>query len=172
MNKKFIHAFCFAGIIVLSACNNQDNKSTPAPEGMHLLDLTRYGKPFAIFVPDTTKAMLEVAENTNGALEIKVGKNFAISINEQEADLELKKQDVKEDEVNKLRQFIAEEPGMLVWESEIIQPEFHFVVNKHAGNSAYSFEDAKSEAGTFGKEAILRMVDCSKNIQEKPRTSS
>jgi hypothetical protein len=172
MKKKFIHLFYFAGMIALSACSNHNNKTTSIPEGMHELDLTRFGKPFAIFVPDTTKSKLEITENTNGSLDIRVGKNFAISINEQEADLELKKQDVKEDEVNKLRQFITDEPGTLVWESEIMQPEFHFIINKHAGNSVYSFEDAKSEAGNYGKDAILKMVESCKNIQQKSGNQS
>jgi hypothetical protein len=87
---KMILAKMFAVAMILSFftyCGNK--KETPkAPEGMHTLDLSRYGKPFAIFVPDTVKSKLMVTEQSSGALDIKVGNTFAISINEQAADIE------------------------------------------------------------------------------------
>ncbi|MES2678467.1 MAG: hypothetical protein V4635_01220 [Bacteroidota bacterium] len=166
--KKIINLF-FALCIVsfITSCNSSKEESIVAPQGMNVLELGKYGKPFAIFIPDTANAKLEVVQQSYGALDIKVGKNFAISINEQAADIELKKKDVKEDEVNKLKSFITEEPNAILWESEIMQPEFHFLVNQKIGNTDYSFEDIKStDANPFGKEAIQKMFDSSKNIKE------
>jgi hypothetical protein len=165
--KKIITLFfaiCLASI--LTSCSNSKEESIVAPEGMNVLDLSKYGKPFAIFVPDTTNAKLEVVQQSYGALDIKVGKGFAVSINEQAADIEFKKSDVKSDEVNKLKSFIVEEPNAIFWESEITQPEFHFIVNQKIGNAEYSFEDIKNnEANPFGKQAIQKMFDASKNIK-------
>ena len=75
------------------SCGGKKAEQEPivAPEGMNVLDLSKYGKPFAIFVPDTTAAKLQITEQSSGALDIKVGTNFAITINEQAADIELKK---------------------------------------------------------------------------------
>lgn len=158
--------FVLAVSFVFGSCGNKEEKVV-APEGMNVLDLNRYGKPFAIFVPDTSVSKLIVNEQPSGALDIKVGKNFAVSIYEQAADLALRKTDLKEDEVNKLTGFIAEEPTALMWESAITDPEFHFVVNQKVGNGEYSFEDIRDpEAALLSKEAIKKMFESCKNIKE------
>ena len=161
----------FIVFFIYSCGNKKSDSGIVAPQGMHILDLNRYGKPFAIFVPDTMAAKLTITEQSTGALDIKVGKNFAITINEQAADLELRKTDIQEDEVNKLKSFIINEPNALLWESSwegaTNEPQFHFVLNLKLGNSDYCFEDLKDpEANTFGKEAIQKMFDSSKNVKE------
>jgi hypothetical protein len=168
MRKTFINLLSVAMIATLVSCGGKKtNEDIVAPQGMNTLNLNRFGKPFAIFVPDTIANKLEIAEQTNGALEIKVGKNFAISISEQAADIEMRKRDVKEDEVNKLKSFIAEEPNAIMWESEIVQPEYHFLLNQKIGTTDYSFEDVRdTEANAPGKEAIQKMFDSAKNIKE------
>ena len=83
------------------SCGNKDAKENiQAPAGMVALDLSRYGKQFSIFVPDTTAAKLEVTEQSWGALEIKIGKNFRMSITEDPGDIELRKSDIKSNDVN------------------------------------------------------------------------
>ncbi len=169
MKKTFIALIALVGMYILSSCGDGKPKQEPivAPEGMNVLDLSRYGKPFAIFIPDTTQAKLEIAEQTYGALDIKVGPNFAISISEQLEDLELKKSEIKDDEVNKFKSFIVEEPGAIMWESEITEPEFHFIINTTIGGAEYSIQDLKStEAKPFSKEQIQKMFDSAKNIKE------
>jgi len=78
--------------ITFSSCGGKDTKQNiEAPVGMVALDLSKFGKQFSIFVPDTTAAKLEVLEQTWGALEVKVGKGFHISITEDPGDIELKR---------------------------------------------------------------------------------
>lgn len=168
--KRFSQLILLTAVTsILISCGGKPKNEIVAPQGMNTLDLSRYGKPFSIFVPDTSAAKLEVIEQASGSLDIKVGKNFAISINEQAADIELRKTDIKEDEVNKLKSFIVEEPTAIMWESEITEPEIHFIVNKKIGNAEYSFEDIRDpEAKAFGKEAIQKMFDSSKNCNEIP----
>jgi len=167
MKKIILLFFAFGVFSFIGSCSSNKKESIVAPEGMNVLDLTKYGKPFAMFIPDTTNAKLEIVQQSYGALDIKVGKVFAISINDAAADLEMTKNDIKTDEVNKLKSFIAEEPNAILWESEIMQPEFHFLVNQKIGNAEFSFEDVKNnEVNPFGKEAIQKMFDCSKNIKE------
>ena len=169
MTKKIINLFSAAIIAtVLIACGDKKKEEAIiAPEGMSVLDLTKFGKSFAIFVPDTTKAKLTVAEQTSGALNIKVGTTFAITINEQSADIEMKKTDIKSDEVNKFKSFITEEPTAIFWESEITKPEFHFIINQKIGNTDYSIEDTKStETEPLSKEATQKMFDSAKGIKE------
>ena len=167
--KKIISLFSAAVILSSLISCGEKKKEEPiiAPQGMNVLDLSKYGKPFAIFVPDTTKQKLSVIQQTYGTLDIKVGNDFAISINEQNADIETKKKDIKEDETNKFKSYIVQEPTAIFWESEIVKPEYHFIVNQKIGKADYSFEDTKStEAEPFTKEAVQRMFDSAKNIKE------
>lgn len=169
MTKKIVSLLSFAFIaLTLASCGGKKTQEAiVAPQGMNVLDLTRYGKPFAIFVPDTVAAKLVIVEQTSGALDIKVGTNFAITINEQAGDIELKKSDIKGDDVNKFKTFITEEPTAIFWESEIVSPEFHFLVNQKIGNKDYSFEDLKStETEPLSKEATQKMFESAKNIKE------
>jgi len=173
MKKTLITTLTVAALIFNYACGDSQPKEEPivAPEGMIVLDLTKYGKSFVIFVPDTTQSKLEIVEQTYGALDISVGQNFAISITEQHEDLELKKSELKDDEVNKLKGFLVEEPGAILWESEITDSEFHFIINTKIGESDYSIQDLKNtDNKPFDKEAIQKMFDAAKNIKEISKT--
>ncbi|MBL7918208.1 MAG: hypothetical protein JNM96_07405, partial [Bacteroidia bacterium] len=138
-----------------------------APEGMCVLDLTKYGKPFAIFVPDTVQAKLSVTEQSYGALEITVGPNFGVAISELAEDLNQKKAEIKDDEINKLTSYITDEPTAIFWESAITEPEFHFIVNQKIGEADYNIQDIRSTEGKpLDKAAVQKMFDSAKNIKE------
>lgn len=168
MTNKFFKSFFFIVVAsLLFSCGDKRQKEIAIPQGMNILNLSKYGKPFSIFVPDTTLGGYEITEQTSGALDIKVGKDFSISINEQAADMELRKKDIKEDEVNKLTTFMVDEPDAIFWESAITRPEFHFLINKKIGDSEYSFEDIQSaDLKPFTLEVVQRMFDSCKNISE------
>lgn len=168
MKKFFIIAAGIGTLLFNTACKNEPKEEAiVAPEGMNVLDLNRFGKPFAIFVPDTVQNQMNIIEQSYGALEITVGKNFAIAISEQTEDLEFKKTELKGDEVNKLSSFIVEEPTAIMWESAITEPEFHFIINHKIGNAEYNIQDIRTTEGKpYGKEAMQKMFDSAKNIKE------
>jgi hypothetical protein len=173
--KKIIGTFSLALIIgnFISCSGKKEEVVINAPEGMNILDLTSFGKPFVIFVPDTSTAKLQIIQQSYGPLDIVVGNNFAISINEQAADIELKRKDIKEDEVNRFRSFVVDEPSAILWESQIVSPEYHFLMNVKVGDRDYSLEDIKNtDAEPFGREAIQKMFDSAKNIKEKKKDSN
>jgi hypothetical protein len=157
--------------VAFISCGDKDAKQDiQAPAGMVTLDLSKFGKQFSIFVPDTTAAKLQITEQSWGALEIKVGKNFQISITEDPGDIELRKSDIKSNDVNIFKSFIVEEPLTIMWESAITKPEFHFYsIQKAAGNS-YVFEDIVSADGEpLSKDAVQKMLDSAKSIIEKKK---
>ena len=168
--KKTINLICVAILFTsILSCGDKKNEQEAivAPQGMNVLDLSKYGKPFAIFIPDTSAAKLSIIQQTYGALDIRVGNNFALSINEATEDIELKKKDISEDEINKFKNYVVQEAGAIFWESEITKPEFHFIMNQKIGNTDYSFQEIKTaDAEPFGKEAIQKMFDSAKNIKE------
>jgi hypothetical protein len=157
MNKIITRISYVVFIYGMFNCSPKAEEEISVP-GMHMLDLSKYGKPFSILVPDTVKNNFQINEQPNGSLDIRSGKNFALSIFEQEADLKLKKEDVTHDDVNKLKQFVKEEPQGIIWESQIVDPEFHFLVNTPVGISTYSFEDIHDpQLNTFSRDAVEKM---------------
>ncbi|HRG00303.1 MAG TPA: hypothetical protein PKZ75_04255 [Bacteroidia bacterium] len=155
--------------VTLPSCGGKDTKQNiEAPAGMVALDLSKYGKQFSIFVPDTTAAKLEITEQSWGALEIKVGKNFHISVTEDPGDMELRKSDIKSNDVNIFKSFIVDEPLTIMWESAITQPEYHFYSIQKVGKNTYVFEDVVPADGQpLGKDAIQKMLDSAKQIIAK-----
>jgi hypothetical protein len=133
---------------------------------MHALDLSRYGKPFYLFVPDTLASKMTITEQLSGSLQIRVGKNFGIAINEQFADLQLLKEDLKNDEVNKLKKIHKDEAAAIIWESEVVSPEYHFILNRKIGDREYSFEDIReSQSNPFSMQAIEKMFESAKEAK-------
>lgn len=169
MKKTLFIVVSAASMMFISSCGDKKAAQEPivAPAGMHVLDLSKYGKSFAVFVPDTVQNKLMVVEQSYGALEITAGPRFAISINEQPEDIEAKKKEIKEDEVNKIKSFMVEEPTAIMWESAITESEYHFIINVKIGNSEYHIKDmASPEAKPFDKESVQKMYDSAKNIKE------
>lgn len=155
--------------LLFNACGDKAAKqNVQAPDGMVALDLSKYGKQFSLFVPDTTAAKLQVVEQSWGALEVKVGKNFHISITEDPGDIELRKSDIKSNDVNIFKSYLVEEPLSIMWESEITKPEYHFYTIQKIGTSNYVFEDVVPMDGEpFSKESTQKMFDSAKTIVEK-----
>jgi hypothetical protein len=174
MKKLFTLLSVITLSIAIPSCGGKDTKQNiEAPAGMVALDLSKFGKQFSIFVPDTTAAKLEVVEQTWGALEIKVGKGFHISITEDPGDIELRKSDIKSNDVNIFKSFLVEEPLTLMWESAITKPEYHFYSIQKIGANTYVFEDVVPADGEpLSKDAIQKMFDSAKQIIEKPKADA
>ena len=171
MKKTLILLSALTLSVAFTSCGSKETKQDiQAPSGMFALDLSKYGKQFSVFVPDTTSAKLEVTEQSWGALEVKVGKNFHISITEDPGDMELRKSDIKSNDINVFKSFVVDEPLSIMWESQITKPEFHFYSIQKNGANTYVFEDVVPADGEpFPKEAIQKMFESAKTIIEKKK---
>lgn len=174
MKKIFILLSAFTLSISIASCGSKNEKQNiEAPAGMVALDLSKFGKQFSVFVPDTTASKLEVVEQSWGALEIKVGKGFHLSISEDPGDIELKKSDIKSNDVNVFKSFVIEEPLTIMWESSITKPEYHFYSIQKVGNNTYVFEDVVPADGEpLSKESVQKMLDSAKKIIEKQKVDA
>ena len=174
MKKSIILISVLTLCIVFTFCGgNQDKQEVKAPDGMVALDLSKFGKQFIIFVPDTTAAKLEITEQSWGALEIKVGKGFQLSITEDPGDIALKKSDIKSNDVNLFKSFIVDEPLTLEWESAITKPEYHFYTIQKAGDNSYVIEDiVPADGEPLSKDAIEKMLESARKIVEKPKPNA
>ncbi len=172
--KKTFTLFAFASICVaLTSCGTkEEEKNIEAPAGMVALDLSNHGKQFSIFVPDTTTEKLEVVEQSWGALEIKVGKHFNISITEDPGDITYLKSQIKSNDVNVFKSYITDEPETIMWESAITVPEFHFYTIQKAAGNTFIIQDVVSSDDPFNKEEIQKMLDSAKKLVEKPKPNA
>lgn len=177
MSRKMFFPLIFISVMLLQFCKNGSKTTEPivAPAGMHILDLSKFGKPFVIFVPDTNNNKLEIIEQQSGELEIKCGKGFHVAILEQAEDLNAKKEELKGDEVNKLKNLHLDSANVILWESEITAPQFHFIYNFKVKDAEYSIRDVIStDAEPFTKDQIEKMLESARNIREavKPEPQS
>lgn len=171
MKKLITLLSAFSLSFAIISCGGKESKENiEAPAGMVALDLSKFGKQFSVFVPDTTAAKLEIVEQSWGALEIKVGKGFHMSISEDPGDIEFQKSDIKSNDVNIFKSYVIDEPLTIMWESEITKPEYHFYSIQKVGNSTYIFQDVVAADGEpLGKDAVQKMVDSAKKIIEKQK---
>ncbi len=157
--KNSIRFFLFAAATILvQACgNDKEIKENDLPEGMVAVDLTAYGKPFTLPVPDTANMPLQISDEADGALLVRSGEGFVMRVYEQHNDLTIKKDDLNYDEVNRLKRIIVDDANGLIWESSITRPEFHFVRNITLAGTEYSFEDAAGNV--FSREEVEAMYN-------------
>lgn len=165
VHKKIL--LLFGTVLFITSCGTKTKDQVTPPEGMCRIELSKYGKPFSIFVPDTSNHPFYISEEGSGALIIKSGNGFAISITEETADLQLKRTDVESDEINKFKTYIVNEPNAIFWESAITEPEYHFIINSKIAGRAFCFQDVSStETKPPGKSSVQMMFNNCQSIQE------
>lgn len=164
--KKLILLLAAPAILTIASCGDskKDDAAVSIP-GMTEVNLKINGNQLSIMVPDSTKGKMELLEQSWGATEIKVGKDFQISISEGEGDIALTKSDIAGNDVNKFKRFVKDEPTLLFWESEITGPEFHFYTIVKPGTVSYLIEDIKGEV--FDEKATQTMIDAAKTLKAK-----
>jgi hypothetical protein len=161
-----------AGVSLLAACGpkKDDNTNAGVPQGMVAADLSAVSEgrmQVLVNVPDSTTGPLEVTANAQGGADVKVGKNFQMTITEGAGDMEMKKNDITHDDVRKFVKYIVEDPNALVWEWQIegMEPEFHFYAVVKAGDKSFEVRDAEGEV--FSEKAATQMLDAAKSIRIK-----
>lgn len=163
--KKILLLLACPAILFFASCGGKTEETAVTIPGMQEVQLKINGNALSIMVPDSTKGKMEMVEQSWGATEIKVGKDFQISIEEGEGDVALMKSDIAGNDVNKFKRFLKDEPALLVWESEITAPEFHFYSVVKPGAVSYIVKDIAGEM--FGEKATETMVESSKSLKAK-----
>ncbi|CAN5374590.1 hypothetical protein BH10BAC1_BH10BAC1_03910 [soil metagenome] len=164
--KKTLLLLAMPAVLFLASCGGSKTEdATTSMPGMMEVQLNINGNALSIMVPDSTKGKMEMVEQSWGATEIKVGKDFQISIEEGEGDVELMKSDIAGNDVNKFKRYVKDEATVLFWESEITAPEFHFYSVVKPGTVSYIVKDIAGEM--FGEAATQTMIDASKTLKAK-----
>lgn len=145
----------------LLSCNTSKKEEPPVLTGSKEFDLSEFGMPVTIQAPVNAS----VEQNMAGAIEIKAGKDFQLIIAEGSGNIELTKNDIKTNEVNKFKRFLVEEDAALFYESEVTKPEYHIFVVKKGENNLYELQDIKGEI--FTEAAAKKMFDSAKTLKFK-----
>lgn len=136
-------------------------------KGHEELDLTPWGFPMLLLVPDAENNGEAKVEATNrGALEITVGQNFGIEIIYGEGNIELFKTELDEDLVF-TAEILREDSTLLVYKQDIpdsgVKTHHHFFFKTTIDNDVYEVRDLQSEQ--FGESAIEDMIKAVKTLR-------
>ena len=135
------------------------------------VDLNEYGYPLVIALPKAGDQEFEPLIDVLdwGALEIRVGLNFAIQISGGDGDMTLTKEDIGMDDVYTAT-YIVEESDAILYGWSIkdtdMDPEYRFFVIKMDGDNAYEISSIVDEG--FSEGAATRMFNIAKAIRIQP----
>lgn len=173
MKKIFLFAFGIA-LLSLASCGNKkndDNANAGVPAGMVAADLSSVGLNVLVNVPDSTVAPLEIVSNAQGGADVKVGKNFQITIIEGPGNMDMKKNDITHDDVRKFIKYVGDakdqDPNSMIWEWQIegMEPDFQFYAIVKDGEK--TFEVRAVEGEVFSEKAATQMLDAAKSVRSK-----
>ncbi len=170
--KKALILLAVPVIIGFSSCGGSKEKEEVILPGMMKVQVMVAGDTLSMIIPDSTKGKVEIIEQAWGATEIKVGKDFQLSIEPGEGDITLMKSDIAGDEVYKLQRYLTDEPTMLFWESKIgdmPNSNFHFYTISKPGKTSYVIKDVES-GDAYNEKAVQTMVDAAKSLKTASTT--
>jgi len=167
--KKALILLAAPAMIYFSSCGGTKAEEEVILPGMMKVQFVVAGDTLSMIIPDSTKGKVEIIEQPWGATEVKVGKDFQVSIEQSEGDITLQKSDITGDEVFKLQRYLKDEPTMLFWEAKIgdmPNSNFHFYAVSKPGKISYLMKDIES-GEAYNEKAVQTMVDASKTLKEK-----
>ncbi len=167
--KKALIVLAAPVIICFTSCGGSKADEEVILPGMMKVQLIVASDTLSMIIPDSTKGKVEIVEQPWGATEIKVGKDFQLSIEQGEGDVTLAKSDIAGDEVYKLQRYLKDEPTLLFWESKIADmpnSNFHFYSISKVGKASYLIKDIES-GDAYSEKAVQTMVDAAKTLKAK-----
>jgi hypothetical protein len=171
--KKVFPYFLVLILATVTACGGSSENAETTEEqvntaGMVELDLNPYGMPLSIMVPDQSVGAAEVLPNEFGGVDIRVGKNYAVSLAFGDGDVVLRRTDLQDDLVYEST-IHTNEANLLVYERNIpgasIDPEHHFYFTTTIGADVFDVQNLVEQ--TYGKAAIEKMVISAKTLKAK-----
>jgi len=177
--KKIAYLLILPVVMLFTQCNSdggEEGDSENTEETVDLgrveeLDLNEHGYPLVISVPKAgdVDSSYTVAVLDWGALEIRVGLNFAVQVSGGDGDMAMAKEDIAMDDVYEATYLVDEAGGILYsWalKGMDVEPEYRFFVIKMDGANAYEIRSIVDEG--FSEGAATRMFNIAKAIKVQP----
>lgn len=174
--KKLFFVFTVVASTIISGCDDKDKDKQDSVPGMTTLDLStqEFNFPVTMLIPDSTNGPIEITPQNWGAIEVKVGEDFQLSIEQGDGendDLKLiKSTEIDANEVHKVKKYMIDEPTLVLYETQMLgsdESSFHFYGVFKVGDKNYVVEDIKGES--FSEEAVKKMMDSAKSISPKEK---
>lgn len=171
--RKIVYLFIAVITISLASCggnsNENDNQKVESTvlKGYEELNLSEWGFNLLIMVPKSdVYGKPEVTLTESGALQIFVGIDFGIEIMYGDADIELLKQDLKEDLVF-TTDIVKEEENALVYAQNIpdagVKTQNHFLYRANVDGEVFEVRDVVGNEYLSGM--IEKMLEAAKTIK-------
>lgn len=158
--KKIALILAVSCIALLSACGNGDKKENEIKLVPSEYDLSKSGLSMVVSAPSEP-----IVENpAAGIYNLKCSNEFQIDIVEGEGNVEQIKKDIAGNEVNKFQRYVEEEDNALLYESKILDSEFHFYFILKAGKTTYEIQDKKGDK-IYTEEQAMAMFDAAKKFR-------
>ena len=172
--KKLFLLIAGVSLVSFAGCGGgkKDDINANVPKGMVAADLSGQDLPIYINVPDSTNGPLEIKSNPQGGADVKVGKNFKMTIIGGPGDMTMKKNDITHDDVRKFIKYMVEEPNAIVWEWQMpdAEPQFSFYTIIKAGDKNFEVRDMDGEV--ISEKAVTQMLEAAKTIRLKTPVKS
>ncbi len=177
--KKLFFLFAIVLTTVITSCGDKEKDKPLSVPGMTLIDLSKqeFNFPVTILVPDSTNGPMTITPQNWGALEIKVGDGFQISVEQGDGendDLKLiKSTEIDANEVHKVKKYMTDEPNFVFYETQMLGTEkssFHFYGVFKVGDKNFVVEDLKGD--DFSEEAIKKMMESAKTLAAKEKAEA
>jgi len=173
--KRLAYLLMLPLALLITQCENgggeENGEETVDLGSVDEVDLNEYGYPLVISVPKASATVPEPIIDVLdwGAVEIRVGTNFAVQISGGDGDMAQAKEDIGMDDVYAAT-YIVDEPDAILYGWAIkdtdMEPEYRFFVIKMDGEHAYEIRNIVDEG--FSKGAAQRMFDIAKAIKVQP----
>ena len=173
--KKIIPIAVLGLSIFLAACENSSTtndteesteavEETKAAANMEALDLSEYGMPATIPIPDASKGKAEVNMTDWGSLEIRVGNRYGIELVPYGMSVAEVKAELESGLVYEIN-FIEATDQLLFYEKQIkdsdIAPEYHFFFTAEMQGDIV---EIKSLGEAYSKGAVEAMIASAKSF--------
>lgn len=140
-------------------------ESTEAVTGAET-DLSEYGMPFSIVVPEAGSGQVEIMANDWGGVEIVKGETYMVSIAYGEGDLDLLKFDLEEDDLY-TGSILEEGENFLLYKKEIpesgMDAEHHFMLVFPTGDDPVEITNMKDVI--YSEDAARNMLNSAKTFK-------
>jgi hypothetical protein len=160
MMKKLMFLLAVSGIALFTACGGEKKEEVKLAPGEY--DLSKDGLPLIVKTPSEPIVESPMA----GSYSIKCSNEFNIEVVEGTGNMEQIKKDIAANDVNKFQRYITEEDNAILYESKILDSEFHFYVILKAGKTTYEIQDKKGEK-TYTEEQATAMFEAAKAFRMK-----
>jgi hypothetical protein len=169
MNKALLFGGIAFALVSFSSCKHGDKtEEQELGAGMIRMDLTPYGLPATIDIPDTARKPHVIEARPDGSIHISVAKGFDFTINVSGMTMDRKKKDINGDDVDKFQSWVVQDSNTVLYKTQMVNEEFHFYAILKKDGKTFFVEDLRQgpdgNVSTFTQQDAQAMLNAAKTM--------